>query len=354
MQAAAGRGRHRRVGGMRRQHRQRQPPVRHRLPLGGRHLVGRHQTGGGKAVEHAVAGVVRRRPRPVGPALLRRLRQRHQERGFRQRQPARLLAEIGERGGADAFQIAPIGGEAEIEREDLILAELPLDLDRPHHLAQLGHEAALAARLQQAGDLHAQRGGARHDVTVAHELAERAAERQRIDAMVLEEAFVLIGEQEFEEARIDILARRRQPPASLIGRIGPQQAAIAIDHQGGEREPAPSGGGPSETIQRANAASKQRRRHEPAIKVARRRAAASSALRRSTVARRRPRSGRRAGSIAEQIGGHGVGVTSLAGATAKDVVRGAHLAAVTSIVPVPVRPKRSGRYMSSTVACGST
>ena len=32
----------------------------------------------------------------------------------------------------------------------------------------------------------------------------------------------------------------------------------------------------------------------------------------------------------------------------------AHFAAVTSTVPVAVRPKRSGRYMSSTKACGCT
>ena len=195
------------------------------LALGRRHLVGRHQAGGGKAIEHAVARGLRRRQRPIGPALLGRLRQCHQQRGFRQGQPARLLAEIGERGCPDAFEIAAIGREAEIEREDLILAQRVLDLDRPHHLAQLGREAALGPRLQQAGDLHAQRRGARDDVAVAHELAERPPERQRIDAMMGEKPLVLIGEQEIEEARIDILPRRRQPPAPLIGRIGPQQTA---------------------------------------------------------------------------------------------------------------------------------
>jgi len=39
------------------------------------------------------------------------------------------------------------------------------------------------SRLEQPGDLHAERRGARHDVTVAHELAERPAERQRIDSV---------------------------------------------------------------------------------------------------------------------------------------------------------------------------
>ncbi len=76
-------------------------------------------------------------------------------------------------------------------------------------------------------------------MAVAHELAERPPERQRIDAMMGEKPLVLIGEQEIEEARIDILPRRRQPPAALIGRIGPQQPPLAIDHQRGIGQPLP-------------------------------------------------------------------------------------------------------------------
>ena len=59
--------------------------------------------------------------RAIRPAQLGRLRQRHQQRRLAERQPPRLLAEIGERGGADAFDIAAIGREIEIERENLSL-----------------------------------------------------------------------------------------------------------------------------------------------------------------------------------------------------------------------------------------
>ncbi len=155
MDAAVGRGRHRRVGGMRRQHRHRPAPIRHRLVLCPLDLVQRHGAGRGDAIEHAVAGAARGSDGAVGPALLGRLRQRDQQRRLAQRQAARLLAEIGERGGAHAFEVAAIGRKAQIEREDLVLAQSSLDLDRAHDLAQLGREAAFGARLQKPRHLHA-------------------------------------------------------------------------------------------------------------------------------------------------------------------------------------------------------
>src|SRR5262249_49741019 len=77
---------------------------------------------GGDAVEYTVARGARRRGGAVGPAQLRRLRQRHQQRLLGEAEAARLLAEIGERGGPDAFKIAAVRRETEIEREDLVLA----------------------------------------------------------------------------------------------------------------------------------------------------------------------------------------------------------------------------------------
>ena len=59
----------------------------------------------------------------VGPALLGQLRQRDEQRGFGDGQPPRLLAEIGERGGAHAFEVAAIGRERQVELEDLVLGE---------------------------------------------------------------------------------------------------------------------------------------------------------------------------------------------------------------------------------------
>src|SRR3954447_6453330 len=95
------------------------------------------------AVEHAVTRFARRIGIAIEPAGLRRLRQRDQQRGFSQRQPLRLLAEIGDRGGANALEVAAVRREREIEVENLLLAQAALDLDRTHHLPQLCMERTL-------------------------------------------------------------------------------------------------------------------------------------------------------------------------------------------------------------------
>ena len=50
---------------------------------------------------------------------------------------------------------------------------------------------------------------------------------------MLAEATVLISEQQIEVARIDLVRTCRQPPAAVAGCKRPQQAALAIEHQGG-------------------------------------------------------------------------------------------------------------------------
>ena len=140
------------------------------------------QAGAHHARQHAVARGVRAGEVAVGPAALRQLRQRDQQRRLRQRQPLRLLAEIGERGSADAFEIAAIGRQRQIELEDLALAHAPFDLDGAQDLLELGAERAAFARLHQARELHRQRRAARDDAAVAGELAggaQQAPARRR-------------------------------------------------------------------------------------------------------------------------------------------------------------------------------
>ena len=225
------------VGDVRRQHRHRAAAGRHRLGFGERDLVGRDHAGRGKAVEHAVARRARDLGKPIRPAQLRRLRQCYQERRFAKRQPPRLFAEIGERRGADALDVAAIGRKIEIEREDLVLGQRTLDLDRAHHLAQFCHHAAAHfGRLQQPRHLHGQGRGAGAKLSAGCELQRRAQHRPRIDAVMDAETLVLIGEQHVEETRIDVGDRRRQPPAAFARRISAQQAPFPIDHAGREIE----------------------------------------------------------------------------------------------------------------------
>ena len=89
------------------------------------------------------------------PACFRRLRQRDQQSCLAEREPARLLAEIGKRCGAHAFEIAAKRGEAQVEIEHLILAERVFNLNRAHHLPQLAAKRT-RVRFEQARDLHGQ------------------------------------------------------------------------------------------------------------------------------------------------------------------------------------------------------
>ena len=181
-----------------------------------------------------------------------------EQRRLAEREPPRLLAEIGKRGRADAFEIAAIRRQREIKAEDLVLAQRPFELERPHRLPDLGVERAVPARLQQAGDLHGDGRAARDDAAMRDELVRRAHDGERIDARMGEEPLVLIGEQRLEEDRIDLLARGRKPPAAFAGEIGPEQLAVAIEHQGRDFEIAPERRRP-EGLERADDGSADRR-----------------------------------------------------------------------------------------------
>src|SRR5690242_7766939 len=133
------------------------------------------------------------------------------------------------------------------------------------------------------------------------------------------EALVLVGEQRLEEARIDVVARRWQPPAAFGREIGAQKLAVAVDHDGRDFEVTPKRSWP-ERLEQAGDSARDRRGnpHHP-----------NRDIDRSTPPR-------------------------VAALLRSDLQLGAHFAGETVISPVPVRPKRSGRYMSSTTACGST
>ena len=219
------------VGRMRRDERHRLARRRHVLLLGVRDLSVAEQPLAGDAVEHPVARQPRAVREAIWAAIFRRLRQSDQQRRLAKRQPAWFLAEISERCGADAFKIAAIRRERQIKAEHLVLGERPFELQRAYRLPDLGVERAVLTRLEQPRDLHGEGRAARDDAAMRDELVGRAHEGERIDAVMSEEALVLIGEQRLEEERVDLLARRRQPPAAFAGEIGPEQLAVAIEHE---------------------------------------------------------------------------------------------------------------------------
>ena len=228
------RRRHCLVGRVGREHRHRPAARLHMLRFCQLDLIRGNAPGKRDPFEHARTRTLRGVNRAIGPACFGRLRDRHQQRCFRERQPPRLLAEIGERGGTHAFEIAAIGCQPEIEREDFILCQRSLELNRAHRLPQLGQQRALGAWLEQARYLHRNGRAARHDAAVRHQLRRRTHHSERIDAAVRIEALVLVRDQQIEVARIDVRDGRGQPPAAIRRRVGAQQLPVAIDHDGGE------------------------------------------------------------------------------------------------------------------------
>ena len=114
--AGSGRLGNRPIRCKRREHRHRQTARWHRFGFGKRDLISRHRSGLGKPIENAIARCPRRRGGTIGPSQLRRLRKGNKQCCFAERQPARFLAEIGERRSADTLDVAAIGCDLEIER----------------------------------------------------------------------------------------------------------------------------------------------------------------------------------------------------------------------------------------------
>ena len=167
----------------------------------------------------------------------------------------------------------------------------------------------LAARLDQPSDLHGQRRAARDDMAMRDELQDGPAKCQRIDAVMVVETPVLIGDQHAQKLRIDIGNVGLQPPAALRRCKGAQQLAVGIEHLG---------------------------RNDAGL-VERRRKGAVCGLKAKDQPCRRQRQ-RRQDPIA--IFHRSFMLASYC------------WAASTSMRPVAVRAENCGRYMSSTLAAG--
>ena len=134
------------------------------------------------------------------------------------------------------------------------------------------------------------------------ELKRRPPQCEYVHARVRVKAPILIAEQNVDEARIDLVDGYRQAPAAVLVGIGAQQPALAIEHD---------------------------------MRIV------------ETIAARHRAERGHVECNACQPG------DDRAGEDREAVPPVSHRGAI-STDPVAVRPKRSGRYMSSTRACGST
>ena len=160
-------------GGVSGERRKRRARFWDRLALRRRGVIRADEAARGDAVEHAVARGARRFGQAIRPPRFGRLRQRDEQRRLGDRELQRLLAEIGERRRAHAFEIAAERGERQIAVEHARLADLALDLKRARDLPELGGERALASRLDEPRDLHGQRRAAGDDMAADRAIARR-------------------------------------------------------------------------------------------------------------------------------------------------------------------------------------
>ena len=182
-----------------------------------------------RPLQHAVASDTRRARIAVGAAPLGRLRQGDEQGGLADRQPARLLAEVGERRRAHALDVAAERRQPQVQREDLRLRQMVLEPQGADDLAHLGAARALVVTLDEAGDLHGQRGGAGNDAAVLDELPGGARQRPHVDAAMIVEALVLEGHEHGEIALIDVRGFDGKPPAAVRRREGAQQPVAPVE-----------------------------------------------------------------------------------------------------------------------------
>ena len=183
-------------------------------------------------LQHPVARDARRARVAVRAAPFGRLRQGDEQGGLADRQPARLLAEVSQRRGAHALDVAAEWGEAQVQRQDLRLGQMVLEPQGADDLADLGAAGALVMALDEAGHLHRQRGGTGNDASVLDELHGRACQRAHVDAAVIVEALVLERHEHGEIALVDVGGFNGKAPATVGRCEGAQQPVAPVEHGG--------------------------------------------------------------------------------------------------------------------------
>ena len=137
---------------------------------------------------HAVEHVALARARAFGVApgriAARRLRQAGEQRRLGERQLRDLLAEVLVRGRGDAVGAGAEIDLVQVEVEDLVLRELPLEAKREDDLLHLALVAPLRGQQQRLHDLLRDRAAALHDLPGEHVVEERAHDALEVDAAV--------------------------------------------------------------------------------------------------------------------------------------------------------------------------
>ena len=166
----------------------------------------------------------------VGAAAVGGLRDGNQQRGLGGGQLPRFLSEPGERCGADALDIAAIGRQMQVERQNLVFGQLTFQRQCQTDLPQFAAPFTGAAIFQQPRDLHGDGGRPRHDPPIGNGLPCSARHGAPVYASMVIEPAILEIQQQLDKLRVHLGQRYRQSPAPILNRIGAQQRAIAVQH----------------------------------------------------------------------------------------------------------------------------
>ncbi|MNJ25091.1 hypothetical protein D3C77_195270 [compost metagenome] len=219
----------RQPGKQRRLHRREVTAGQHRLdtPLLP-HLLGpgalRHQP-----LHHLVASGAGTLGVPVRPVTAGGLGQHSQQRRLGMGQLGRALAQIGETRRLHPLQIAAKGGPVEVDGEQGALVVVPLQLQRPRHLAQLAGHAPVV-RLDEAGHLHGEGRAPRDGPPVAQPLTDAAYHGHRVDPGMAPEITVLVTQQRLYIAGGDLLQGHGVAPHAAGVGEGAQRPTLHIEH----------------------------------------------------------------------------------------------------------------------------
>ena len=215
---------------MRGQRRKRPPCARHNFGARRRCLIGVYQPIRQGPRQNPVAGIGGPFHRPIRSAIFGRLRNGHQQGRFGRGQPFGFFAKIRQRGRADAFQIAAIRRQMQIQLQNLILGQPPFQRQRHPHLPQLAAHRPGAAFFQQPRHLHRQRRSTRHHVAVPRRLRHGTGQCAHVHPGMIVKPLIFIGQQGGDKSRINLAHLHRQPPPPIGHGIGAQQVTVAVQH----------------------------------------------------------------------------------------------------------------------------
>src|SRR3954464_15728774 len=89
------------------------------------------------------------------------------------------------------------------------------ELQRTQHLPQLA-ERTMWRAVENARDLHRQRRAAGDETAMNDRLADRACDRERVDARVFVDPAVLVGQQRLDVERRDVFRLCRIAPDAVV------------------------------------------------------------------------------------------------------------------------------------------